>query len=464
MEKRKNRGFIITSIIYLVILAIAIALILLFWFDGRNEWGVLGHYDEHHGWYTSPFPIFTVPPTVFLLELSIFALLPVLILISLILVSSSSKKGKTKKRHFVPAIIAGAIASNFLVGIPLLVFAIMGIGGVNKETKDLPELGAIPETMEKAEEMEAVFDVDEQAPAFIVKSEEEVKTDEKPRNGKVAFIIVSAIYALFLVLGILSFFGINTLWDDPALNEVTGGLTFAWVGCYFLYFFTLSPFIKDEKVKKIGMGVSIGAIFVANVFPILMLIKNRGDLQANTTSSMFGLPANVLMIMVMVISELGLIITTLLTQWRLNPEKIKKKETVKDEKGDSVLTMILKTIIQIIIGIINSAMALMRLKEKNINVYSVLVTVIFTFLSFVLTEVMAVLFLLMVFGIIIFVFGKFIEFSYIPTSYNVAVIMDENGREIIVKQASGSQSDIYEDDMGRRFKRVSSDHFVYAEP
>ena len=397
-----------------------------------------------------------------------------LLLLSQLLVRKDVKKGVVKRRHFVPSLLfcilpilfvlyrdflsiihaidAGRLQISlytvFVHVVPLVVVSpllIVTIKALKSLSKKAP-----PET-EKVNEQETST-VRTETSEFVLSGKTEIK-DEKPRTNKVGFVLVSIIYAALLIMSVVTLAGVNVLWDnDRALNLVTAGWLIAFCASFGLYFFLLAPFHISGKAKKIGAFASVIGMLLLDILPIVLLIQNAGALQAAKNASMFGWFNNyVLMVVTILLSEIGIVTTLLLTQARFDPNKLKKKKAPKDDHRDSFVVSILKFLIWLVIGIFNSAMALMRLKEKHINAYACLVSLLFSLLCCVLSEVMVILAVVFVVGFLVMLAGRFIEFSYTPATKYEATIRDENGKEIKVHQYS-YQGSRWEDDQGNVYE------------
>lgn len=283
---------------------------------------------------------------------------------------------------------------------------------------------------------------------------------EKPRTNKVGFVVVTIMYVALLIMSIVTLGGVNVLWDnDRALNVVTAGWLIAFCASFGLYFFLLAPFHISGKAKKIGAFMSVLGMLLLDILPILLLTKNESALKDAKNASMFGWFNNYTLIVVsMIISEIGIVTTLLLTQVRLDPNKTKKKKAPKDDKNDSFVITILKILIQLIVGLFNSALALMRLKEKHLNAYACLIVLLFSLLCCVLSEVMVILAVVFVVGFLVMLAGRFIEFAYVPETKYEAVIRDESGNEIRVHQFS-YQGSRWEDDKGNVYEDIGFGEF-----
>ena len=338
----------------------------------------------------------------------------------------------------------------FAAGLVLLVIALVS-GKKAEGNKEISvEESSAPQPIENVEERETVYSFGEPT---------QVK-EEKPRTSMAGFVIVTIIYAVILVLSVIALLGVNVLWDNPALNKVTGGWLIAYLASYGLYFFLLSPFKVSEKAKKIGVWSSIGGMLLLDILPIVLLVTNFSALSSTKDGSMFKLFNDATLIIIsMVVSEIGIAMVYLLSQAKLDPDKFRKREAPKDQSGESALVRLLKILLQIIIGLFNSAVALIKLRDKHANVFSVIVSLLFSFLCVVLAEVMAILLLVFVIGVAILILGKFISFSYIESTRFEAEIDDGYGHVIKVHQYS-YMGDDWEDDSGHRYKQVGPDKMI----
>ena len=424
---QKLTGFKIVSIIYFVILYL-LALVLFLYVD--------------------------VPPVI-KLEYSFILLLSfVLVLIAFIIILRKNKKGTLKKTTFIFPIVLGFAIWYTILGIPYGIVAIVSM-------KKIHEASTTNETTSNSINSEDTVVYDEsnsieldnqsnlnEAPIFNSKCTGEKNISTKKTN-RVTFWIVTIIYAITLVLSIISLFDVKILWDNAEMNKVSAGWLIAFSASYGLYLFLLSPFDFKIRVKIIGSIASIVLMLVIDIFPIVLLIKYKDILSSINEGEMFGwFSSYVLLIITMIVSEIGIIALYLLSLARLNPEKIKNKKQVDTSYNEKARfwVFILKLLSTMIIAIFNSSLALMRLKEKHINIYSVFIVLLCSYLCVVLTEILLML-------LVIFAIGLFIMIAasmYTPSTHYVYEVYDGGyTRTLTYDSYVYSEScDRYKDDLG----------------
>ena len=176
-----------------------------------------------------------------------FVPLALLLLLSIILVSRGSKKGTLKKNDFILVLIISIF--QFPLTLPLLIVTVISMKKVGENAPTPDEVVAESSEDVATDEPEAP-DAELDGTGFVMTGKTEQKT-EKPRTNKVGFIVVSILYAALLIMSIVTFAGVNVLWDnDRALNLVTAGWLTAFCASFGLYFFLLAPFGIGGKAKS----------------------------------------------------------------------------------------------------------------------------------------------------------------------------------------------------------------------
>ncbi|MBP5092068.1 MAG: hypothetical protein J6328_05890 [Bacilli bacterium] len=401
----------------------------------------------------------------------------ILFLLPLLAFNKHVKKGDLKNKHFAPFLIIYVLV--FLPGvltlflrlspvfIALIVVALFPVIVCILAIISFKKANALAAQIDEGEPMpmqEAPMGIEEAMASSQVASETykssniEMNRGQANRTTKPVFIAVTVMYAALLILGVLGLFGIGVLWDYKALDIVSGGWLIAFTASYGLYLFLLSPFAFSDKVKKIGVLCSILGLVLLDILPIVLFFNHSAELSAGK-SGMFKLFGdNILFIAMMLVSEIGIVATVLLSQKRLDPSKVSNKAKAEEPASTSFGAQIAHILFLIVVGLFNSAMSLMRLKEKNVNIYVLVIVPLFSFLVAVLSEIMIILFVVFLIGLIFLLMSKL----YTPSDLYVAEIETSDGRRVKLTQYS-YQGDMWDGDDGKRYKRVSNDEFVEAE-
>jgi|GEM_PF-5543517 len=163
-KKYRFPGFLAVSLIHAILGLALVGFGIVSFLDYQYHWRVLGFFTTS---YVNPdgtpgyqggfgFPVVDYSgedPTLIsfvnvggYVFIGVGALLFLLCLISFLLVSVSARNGKTKKGHFVPAIVAGGLLSISLLGLPLLLVSIFSMTGLTRQQEQGENQKARPAT------------------------------------------------------------------------------------------------------------------------------------------------------------------------------------------------------------------------------------------------------------------------------------------------------------------------------
>ncbi len=382
-----------------------------------------------------------------------FLLAFVLILIAYIIVLKKNKNGNLSKTTFIFPIVIGFVVIGIPFGIPYSIVSIVTMNKIQESTTtdvttndDINLEDTAVSDDSNSTELDNQLNLNE-TPIFNAKCTGEKNIDTKKTN-KVTFWIVTIIYAVTLVLSIISLFDVKILWDNAEMNKVTAGWLIAFSASYGLYLFLISPFDFKTRVKVIGSIASIVLMVLIDILPIILLIKNKEILSSINEGEMFGwFSSHTLLLISMIVSEIGIIALNLLSLIRLNPEKIKNRDQVDTsyKENEKLWVGILKFLISLIIAVFNSSLALMRLKEKHINIYSVFIVLLCSYLCCVLSEILLILLVIFVVGLFIMILSSL----YVPSTHYAYEVYDgANKRILTYDHYDAVRGDRYKDDLG----------------
>ena len=243
------------------------------------------------------------------------------------------------------------------------------------------------------------------------------------------------------------------------MNKVTGAWLIAFLPSYGLYLFLLSPF-NFKSFKIIGTIISIVLMLLADIFPIILLVKYKDVLLLIKEGEMFGLFSSFTFLLIsIIISEIGIISLSLLSLVSFNPDKIKnKKNNYNSKLKEPFYIFIFKLLIGIIIGLFNSSLALIRLKEKHINIYSVLIILICSYLCCVLSEILMILFVIFIIGFVIMIMAKMYNMGSQSQTKREVKAKFSNGKEITLTQTIAT--DVWYDNKNHRWKEEGLGNFT----
>jgi len=263
--------------------------------------------------------------------------------------------------------------------------------------------------LENKENIEKIYEKSSSEGSIKAVSEEKVKEYKTDKNG---FVIITVMYALLIILSIISFTGKKVLFDNEYLNKVAAGWLIAFSASYGLYVFLVSPFKINKKISIIGSIISIVAMLLLDIIPFA-LINKYDILKYTTEASMFNkFKDNTIMILTIFVSEIGISLCYLLSKVRINPNKKNKEkvEATNDKASNKLLTLL----INLFLCIFNLSLGLLRIKEKNVNLYAIIIVPLFSILCVVLAEIMMFIFVIFVVGFIIMILLRTIEMGQSP--------------------------------------------------
>ena len=373
----------------------------------------------------------------------IFIIIAVLILVFLILAIVLNNKGKLKKQLFIVPIIIGFYS---FAGIPYAIFSIITLTKVKAAPK--PQI----ETSEEfKQELESVHKENEIEPQDVDADENNKETnvsyyfsgEVEKRTNMPTFVIMSVIYLVIFILGLISLFGVNVLWDVKELNMVSGGWFVAFSMSFGIYLFMLSPFNFSKKINKIGTICSIILMLLVDILPIVLIIINKDALNVLHVSLFKLFTDKVIIIITMIASEVGITVGYFLTKFNFNPTKLKMKEATKQQQR-SVVAKIIRFIGYLILGLINSFYVLMKLKNKSLNIYVVFILALLTFLCPILAEIMVMWIILLVFSGLVLIWAKGV------TNYS----------EIKVRSSDGNEVELYQNTIGEYWYDDSGNKWI----
>lgn len=334
-------------------------------------------------------------------------------------------KGKKSKGANIATLILGApfLLGFIVLGICGLLGSISGYKSLKaKERGDLPkketEEKAISAATEEGGEISegvAVSGVaaDAVPTDHVVAQESEVvsRNEIKPKKYRyVMFGLVTAYYLAILVMGIVGMCSdaMNGVWwsggnvegSVTAMNKVTSMLLVSLVPTWGFYLMRVAPFRMPNLAKIIIAAVSAVLLAALIIVYFVIFAQYRAVLSLTMEASAFGLFSDAAIFTVApILGVLGFAVCYGMTFIRISPETLKKKKVRKSDYGDGFGQVLKWIFAELVCLAFNIAVSLMRLRNRSVDIFTLLMTVLFTLCLFVMTEIMCILFVILLVGL-----------------------------------------------------------------
>lgn len=331
-------------------------------------------------------------------------------------------KGKKSKGANIATLILGA---PFLLG--FIVLGICGLLGsisgykslkakergdlLEKETEDTRISADSADEGENTESI-AVSGVAADAVPTEAKESKIVSRNEiKPKKYRYAmFGLVTAYYLAILVMGIVGMCSdaMNGVWwsggnvegSVTAMNKVTSMLLISLVPTWGFYLMRVAPFRMPNLAKIIIASVSAVLLAALIIVYFVIFAQYRAVLSLTMEASAFGLFSDATIFTVApILGVLGFAVCYGMTFLRISPETLKKKKVRKSDYGDGFGQVLKWIFAELVCLAFNIAVSLLRLRMRSVDIFTLLATVLFTLCLFVMTEIMCILFVILLVGL-----------------------------------------------------------------
>lgn len=330
-------------------------------------------------------------------------------------------KGKKSKGANIATLILGA---PFLLG-----FVVLGICGLlgsifgykclkAKERGDLPEketedtrISADSTDGETSESIAVSVVAADAVPTEAKESEIVSRNEIKPKKYRYAmFGLVTAYYLAILVMGIVGMCSdaMNGVWwsggnvegSVTAMNKVTSMLLVSLVPTWGFYLMRVAPFRMPNLAKIIIASVSAVLLAALIIVYFVIFAQYRAVLALTMEASAFGLFSDATIFTVApILGVLGFAVCYGMTFLRISPETLKKKKVRKSDYGDGFGQVLKWIFAELVCLAFNIAVSLLRLRMRSVDIFTLLTTVLFTLCLFVMTEIMCILFVILLVGL-----------------------------------------------------------------
>lgn len=401
MKERKNKGFALRIVqavmicIYATIVIVELSLALL------NDYGVSA------------------------LQLAVFIGIMLICAAWAVSYTILAVKGKKSKGANIATLILGApfLLGFIVLGICGLLGSISGYKSLKaKERGDLPkketEDTRIPATTEEGGEISEEVAVSGVAADAVLadcadakESEVVLRNEIKPKKYRyVLFGLVMAYYLAILVMGIVGMCSdaMNGVWwsggnvegSVTAMNKVTSMLLVSLVPTWGFYLMRVAPFRMPNLAKIIIAAVSAVLLAALIIVYFVIFAQYRAVLSLTMEASAFGLFSDAAIFTVApILGVLGFAVCYGMTFLRISPETLKKKKVRKSDYGDGFGQVLKWIFAELVCLAFNIAVSLMRLRNRSVDIFTLLMTVLFTLCLFVMTEIMCILFVILLVGL-----------------------------------------------------------------
>lgn len=331
-------------------------------------------------------------------------------------------KGKKSKGANIATLVLGApfLLGLIVLGICGLLGSIFGYKSLKaKERGDLPEketedTGISAGLAEGEENTESIAVSGVAADAVITEAKEAAivsRNEIKPKKFRYAvFGIITAYYLAILVMGIVGMCSdaMNGVWwsggnvegSVTAMNKVTSMLLISLVPTWGFYLMRVAPFRMPNVAKIIIAAVSAVLLAALIIVYFVIFAQYRAVLSLTMEASIFGLLSDAtIFIVAPILGVLGFAVCYGMTFLRISPETLEKKKVRKSDYGDGFGQVLKWIFAEIVCLAYNIAISLMRLRMRSVDIFTLLMTVLFTLCLFVMTEIMCILFVILLVGL-----------------------------------------------------------------
>lgn len=330
-------------------------------------------------------------------------------------------KGKKSKGANIATLILGApfLLGFIVLGICGLLGSIFGYKSLKaKERGDLPEketedtrISADSADGETSESIAVSVVAADAVPTDVKESAVVSRNEIKPQKFRyVIFGLVTAYYLAILVMGIVGMCSdaMNGVWwsggnvegSVTAMNKVTSMLLVSLVPTWGFYLMRVAPFRMPNLAKIIIAVVSAVLLAALIIVYFVIFAQYRAVLSLTMEASVFGLFSDATIFTVApILGVLGFAVCYGMTFLRISPETLKKKKVRKSDYGDGFGQVLKWIFAELVCLAVNIAVSLMRLRMRSVDIFTLLTTVLFTLCLFVMTEIMCILFVILLVGL-----------------------------------------------------------------
>lgn len=363
-------------------------------------------------------------------------------------------KGKKSKGANIATLVLGApfLLGLIVLGICGLLGSIFGYKSLKaKERGDLPEketenTGISAGLAEGEENTESIAVSGVAADAVITEAKEAAivsRNEIKPKKFRYAvFGIITAYYLAILVMGIVGMCSdaMNGVWwsggnvegSVTAMNKVTSMLLISLVPTWGFYLMRVAPFRMPNVAKIIIAAVSAVLLAALIIVYFVIFAQYRAVLSLTMEASIFGLLSDAtIFIVAPILGVLGFAVCYGMTFLRISPETLEKKKVRKSDYGDGFGQVLKWIFAEIVCLAYNIAISLMRLRMRSVDIFTLFITALFTLCLFVMTEIMCILFVILLFGLFFSVVGSLYMKQPQPDYY-----VSDNGNSLQLKYDS----------------------------
>ena len=274
------------------------------------------------------------------------------------------------------------------------------------------------------------------------------RTDIRDKNvvNLPVFIIITILYIAVLVLGILSLFNVNVIWDAFFQNKI-GGLWFVVLSAsYLMFFFEVAPFNIKKKVRIALFVLSTISYSAIQVIPVMYLINNQAIFQSIKKIGMWNVfDAFVFSLITIGASYLSTMLIYVVPWFSYNFDRVEEYKELDFETGGIAKT-ILYFFLNILIAIYRFFLLVPKLRESSINTYFVVILPLSIILMPFGAETIAII---LIVTLILF-FVSLIEgvfFGGVSYGSSSITVVDQYGNEITLYECGSS----YKDDAGNYY-------------
>lgn len=335
------------------------------------------------------------------------------------------------------------------------------------QEEEMPALECAPIDESQAEGERQIFEAEEL---------EYIRPKTSAKGKKAIMVIMILSYALLLIAGVLlvavpslgsvvSGMGICREEASRAYAVTIGSMWIALTPTLGFYFASLAPVQTGKKAKVALFLVSLLLLAATNVafFVVINLVKPDGALAVKSfyeTSDVWFIPLS------MVFASLGTVICYLLTFMRIDPAKIKD---YKCERGEGLFQVIKYIVLSLFALLLKIAKGILKFKEKNVDLFILISTLLLTWLVFFTAFIFAILCIAVFVGAVVMYFAGVIHWAYMPSKQkNKQVTVNDCGTVRTLTHnpclvGDDRYEQVFEDESGNRWYSTDGGKHVYKK-
>ena len=324
--------------------------------------------------------------------------------------------------------------------------------------------------------VDAPTDGEQTSPAevqvFETKEYVQPKMSEKGKKG--IMIALIACYSVLFLVGVLlaSIPAMGSIFRSIGDGSAEAGRAYAmaiglmWVALtptLGYYFATISPIALSKKYRVIIAAATTALLVIMNVvfFVVTGNVKLDGE---RAVSSFYDGSDSWFVPVTMVFASVAIAVCYVLTQFKINPDKIATAKPVEPE-GHELFAMVKYVFALIGYGVLKLVKALLVAKEKQPDVFVLVASVLLTWLAYFVSFVLSIIMIAVIVTVIVLAFTGLVRFcEYGEVRDTVVITVNGQSTELTcLSYVSENGEKVYEDKYGATYYSADGGKTVYRK-